>query len=305
MRQISLFYQPTVKFFYNLSKVIDFFVSIRYAIYIKDKAEQFMKEQIQQVNNNERKFGLDLTSLKYIAIVAMVLDHTAYFFLPTGTGLYSVMRFVGRTTGPIMFYAAVLGYHHTKNIHRYLSRLFAFALVSYVPFVLAGALKVAEVDYLYFNVIFTIFMGVLGLHARHSIQNPVLKWAAVAVIGLATLTSDWGITGYLMILVFDFYRGDFGKQAFAYTLIVLLNIGLLAQVQYPLEDLAYGRETYVDRYYIYSLIIKLGHFLPILLLSQYRGEKGKGGSFTKWFFYVFYPLHIGIIYLVKMWMENR
>ncbi len=266
--------------------------------------EQKIENNLQS-NLQRNYFSLSLNTLKYIAIVAMVLDHVAYFFLMPGTGIYTVMRTFGRITGPVMFYAAVEGFHHTKNIQRYLMRLGIFALVSYVPFVLAGSLGIAEVDYLYFNVIYTIFMGVLGLWARHRIEHPILRWAATILIGLLTITSDWGVTGYLMILAFEFYYGDFGKQAFAYTLIVLLNIGLLAQVQYPLEDLAYGRETYVDRYYIYSLIIKLGHFLPILLLSQYRGEKGKGGSFTKWFFYVFYPLHIGIIYLVKMWMENR
>ena len=263
-----------------------------------------MTGEIQRLNHNGKKLGIDLTTLKYIAIVAMVLDHTAYFFVSSETGLYAVMRFFERITGPVMFYAAVEGYHHTRSIKKYLLRLGFFALVSYIPFAVAGYTNLVEVDYLYFNVIYTIFMGVIGIHARHRIQNNYLKWIAVAGIGLLCLTSDWGITGYLMMTVFDFYYGDFSKQAFAYILVALLDGGILSQAIYPLTDLVYGEEIHLDRHYFLTGTVKLGLLLPIILLSGYNGERGKGGAFSKWFFYIFYPAHLGVLHLIKMWIEK-
>ena len=56
---------------------------------------------------------LSALSLKLIAIAAMVVDHIAFTFVPYGTPLWTVMDAVGKLTGPIMFYMAVEGFHHT------------------------------------------------------------------------------------------------------------------------------------------------------------------------------------------------
>ena len=66
---------------------------------------------------------LSALSLKLIAIAAMVVDHVAFTFVPYGTPLWTVMDAVGKLTGPIMFYMAVEGFHHTRSIRRYLARL--------------------------------------------------------------------------------------------------------------------------------------------------------------------------------------
>lgn len=54
--------------------------------------------------------GITLNSLKYIAILAMTIDHIAFAFVPDGTPLAIVMHIVGRITGPVMFFSAVEGY---------------------------------------------------------------------------------------------------------------------------------------------------------------------------------------------------
>ena len=47
--------------------------------------------------------GLTVNTLKYIAILAMVIDHIAYAFVSSVTALSIVLHFIGRTTGPICF----------------------------------------------------------------------------------------------------------------------------------------------------------------------------------------------------------
>ena len=53
--------------------------------------------------------SLNRTQIKYIAILAMLLDHAAAFLLipeknPALTILYILMRTVGRIAAPVMFY---------------------------------------------------------------------------------------------------------------------------------------------------------------------------------------------------------
>ena len=76
---------------------------------------------------------ITLNQAKYIAIAAMVIDHIAFAFVPDGTALAIVMHIIGRLTGPIMFFSAVEGYHHTRDLNRYLLRLAAFAAISWFP----------------------------------------------------------------------------------------------------------------------------------------------------------------------------
>ena len=44
--------------------------------------------------------------------------------------------------------------------------------------------------------------------------------------------------------------------------------------------------------------------LPISVISAfiylYNGEAGKSSKFSKWFFYWFYPVHLGIVYLISL-----
>lgn len=103
---------------------------------------------------------LSALSLKLIAIAAMVVDHIAFTFVPYGTPLWTVMDAVGKLTGPIMFYMAVEGFHHTRSIRRYLARLAVFAGVSYFPFLYFCAMGQPEqMNPLRLNVIYTIFLG--------------------------------------------------------------------------------------------------------------------------------------------------
>ena len=242
---------------------------------------------------------LTLNTLKYIAIIAMVIDHIAWAFIPYTSWVGVIMHTIGRITGPVMFYSAVEGYHHTRNIKKYLFRLGIFALISQIPYRLfsdGGNIDWSSI--LYFNVIFVIFMGVLAIHIRHSIKNPILKVLLIFIAIIPCTTADWGALGFLIILVFDIFYGNFKNQAYGYSLIILLNTGLLSMLLTPFVNVLYGGFFYLSPDEIKNIIIMSGHFLPLILLSLYNGKKGGTVAIEKWFFYIFYPAHLLIIGLI-------
>ncbi|MGO5116623.1 TraX family protein [Candidatus Avoscillospira sp. LCP25S3_F1] len=246
--------------------------------------------------------GITLNSLKYIAILAMTIDHIAFAFVPDGTPLAIVMHIVGRITGPVMFFSAVEGYHHTKNIGKYMMRLAVFALVSWFPFLyFKYGNSVWEHSWMRPNVIYTILLGVLAIHIRRSslIKCPVIKTLLILALIILCVPADWGCTGILIILVLDFFYGNFQHQAFAYCVVVLLHMEILTMLTTPFFGLFYDHVFYIDAEYYLLSIANVGAFLPILLLSFYRGRHGAKNGFTKWFFYSFYPIHLLILGLLQ------
>jgi len=62
---------------------------------------------------------LNRNQLKYIVIVAMLIDHIAWGFVYMDSVLGQVMHFIGRLTGPTMVYFIVEGYLHTRNVKKF------------------------------------------------------------------------------------------------------------------------------------------------------------------------------------------
>lgn len=235
---------------------------------------------------------LTSNALKAIAIAAMAIDHIAYAFVPEESAPGVIMHLIGRITGPVMFYAAVEGYHHTKNLPKYLLRLAAFALISWFPFLYfkrGGA--ISDMGMIFFpNVIYTILLGVLAIHIRRKLKNTVLKTVLILSLIVLCIPADWGTWGIIIIIAFDYFHGNFKNQAFAYWMIVLLDMGVLSTLTHPFFGLFY-EGTFAPSLEAWQ-ITEFGLFLPIMLLSLYNGQKGGGGKHTKWVFYVFYPLHL-------------
>ena len=207
-------------------------------------------------------------------------------------------RAVGKLTGPIMFYMAVEGFHHTRSIRRYLARLAVFAGVSYFPFLYFCAMGQPEqMDPLRLNVIYTILLGVLAVWVRRRPWPAPLRAVLLLLLACLSIPGDWGIWGFSIIVVLDFYYGDFRNQAFGYTLVVLFAVNTVSLLTGPAYDLLYlgGLSSPAD----YLLGVEnLGMFLPLLLLRYYDGTRGTDRPWGKWLFYLFYPAHLLLLGLL-------
>lgn len=223
--------------------------------------------------------GMSAYTLKIIAVVAMVVDHVAWAFVPTESALGQIMHAIGRLTAPIMMYFLAEGYYHTKNLTKYALRLGVFALISHFPYrffgdgrwpVFAGGIQLIPTSFIY-----SLLVGLISLIVWKSDRlSPVAKAFLIFGLCVAAMPGDGSFYAVLMILAFGAYRGDFRRQARAFCAITLI-----ALVRAPV---LYG----------------LGMFLAIPLLRQYNGTLG-GSRHSKWFFYVFYPLHLLVIGLIK------
>lgn len=161
----------------------------------------------QEVSESKKK-GISGSTIKIIAIIAMVIDHFAAVVLTRqmiasgyldafNSGVYEevmgwlhdnellyysydLMRMVGRLGFPIFCFLLVEGFTRTKNIKSYLLRMGIFALVSEIPFDLAMTGKLFHWGYQ--NVFFTLFLGLFVLWAFDFFAKQQLGkfWGVVA-----------------------------------------------------------------------------------------------------------------------------
>lgn len=236
----------------------------------------------------ENKFNAN--QLKFIAIVAMLIDHIALSFLPSQSFLYQIMRAIGRVTMPIMCYFIAEGYYKTRNLKRYVLRLSLFSILSHYSFVMfiSGISSISFNDgfsirlVLPTSVILTLLIGLIGLIIYNN--NRINKYVKIVILMWLCIFSqiaDWGYIGVLLVLAFGIYHNNFKKQVkcfYMISIILFIDTIMLSLV---------NNNIWWDNLY------HLGILLAIPLLSQYDGTLGKHKS--KWLFYIFYPLHLLIL----------
>ena len=239
-----------------------------------------MSKKSSVMNVEKPVFSLSLNTLKYIAVAAMLIDHIAFSFVTEGSTLAIMMHFIGKIAGPIMFFAAVEGYHHTQNLNRYLARLAAFAVISWVPFIYFryGEISMGA-NLLRPNVIYTILLGVLAVHIRRACKNPFVKTTLILALIVLCIPADWGTLGIIIIIVFDYFYGNFNQQAFGYSLLVLLYVGVLNTLIYPFQNFIFFQNFGVDANYFLDSAENIGMFIPIVFLRFYKNQKSKSGHF--------------------------
>ncbi len=247
-----------------------------------------MSELIGQ--NDKLRRGLTANALKLIAIIAMTVDHSTWTFLPgyRTDAVVLLLHIMGRLTAPIMMYFVVEGYYHTRNVKKYILRMFGFALVAHVPYVLmVGGSVIPFQDSVFdqTSVMWTLALGLLALAAVKSESPKLRPWHKCVIVGVcltAAFCANWSTPAAASILFMGLYRGDFKKQM----LWMSLFIGMYAVIYAAVIDVVYG-------------ILQMAVVLSFPLLHRYNGQRG-GWRGMKWFFYAYYPAHMAVLGIVKI-----
>jgi len=218
--------------------------------------------------------------LKIIACITMILDHVKYAF-PILTNKLTL--FCGRIAFPLFAFCAVEGYVHTSDFNKYVKRLLIAAFLSQISFSLFCSLPLLDPKVL--NIIFTIFLGVMGLKLFEKTDLKILKifvFLGISFLG-EILNVDYKFYGVAMIFMFYIFRESKIKKAISFLILVTIRY-LYLNYKFNL-----GFSQYV-------ITLWLGTLTPIIFILLYNGERGiKNQKFYYWF----YPIHLLLLYLIS------
>ncbi len=224
---------------------------------------------------------LSSNALKLTACVCMAVDHIGIVFMDNN----NIMRAVGRLAFPVFAFLLVQGLMRTSDVRRYLLRLGIFAMVSEMPFDLAMH------DTIWYpgaqNILFTLTAGLFAIYAMDS-RGSIGRWKVEIVLAAALLAEflrfDYGMAGVGIIVMFYLIEKE-RSGADAYTLAYFnkkqnIEIVVLSSLVYIL---CLGMNQ------LYAL-------LAMIPVNMYSGERGR--MKLKYFFYLFYPLHLLLIWFI-------
>lgn len=246
--------------------------------------------------DNSKNKTLNSNAIKVIAIIAMTIDHIAWWLYPgyPKEFLPIILHIIGRLTCPIMCYFIAEGYHYTKDINKYTTRLFLFAVISHFPYMLASMNFVDWKSFIPFyygdvlnqtSVMWSLAWGLVMLRVANSEKiRRNLKPLFIILICLISFPSDWSCIASLCVLAFGTNRGKFRTQMFW----MIFYVVIYATVYFFALDKVYG-------------MIQMAVVLAIPVLMMYNGQRGKNpkvNKLMKWAFYIYYPLHLLVIGLI-------
>jgi len=212
-----------------------------------------------------REKHLSGSCLKVIAMVTMVIDHTACYFVSDGWQ-YECMRGIGRIAFPIFAFLIAEGYQHTRRKWDYGRNLLIFASISEIPWMLL------HTDGSH-NVLFTLLAGFCCIAILDKLKShKILPLLFVLVIALATsaLNKDYGIQGVALVMMFYLFKDK------------------------PLLQLLFALPLFYD-FHPLGILASLG------IINLYNGERGFiKGAYSKFLFYAFYPCHLMVIWALLL-----
>lgn len=231
----------------------------------------------------EKTFQLNKLSgnqLKILALVAMTCDHVGKELLPE----YRFLQIIGRLAFPIFAYMIAEGCVYTKNRRDYLLRIAGLAVLCQVAYFVA--------ERSWFQCILVTFSLAICMiyildYARRqqTIRGWILAATVCAVIYFVSdllpfLLSgtdygiDYGIWGILLPVCVYFAPSKW-KVPVTAAMLFLLSVTLGG-----------------DQWYSFGAVI---------LLALYSGKRGNAN--IKNLFFIYYPVHLAIIYLMSLWVD--
>lgn len=237
----------------------------------------------------------------------MLCDHFAKVVLSTGvlrrflgvTGNEQLMiglETVGRIAFPVFAWFVAEGCRKTGNFPKYLGRLAMFAVLSEAPFQYCFyAAGQNGLSLAYHNVMFTMLLAAAGIYAAKWLnKHGIPEMAAILIPSILATALGWGLqtdyNAWGVALIFMLYYLPEKKQK--------LTILACWMTVFMLLWHGWNGETFV---WLHAggfslLCMWLGGMLSIPILAAYNGQRGRP---VKWLFYVFYPVHLAVLYGIR------
>ena len=242
---------------------------------------------------NERIFGLNGLWLKILAMGFMVCDH----LWATVVSGQDWLTCLGRLTLPIFAFQIAEGWAHTSDRKKYRRRMFLWALLTEIPFNLMYGSSV--IYPFHQNVLFTFWLAMVFLTFIEwaGKKGALARWGAAALslavgyyLGFLLFVDYYGY-GIITVLLFALTRTlPFGRVIQLLGL-AWVNLELMGGLVYPVTVLGHSFEIPRQSFALLALI-------PIWL---YNGQAGSRNKWVRLAGYAFYPVHMLILALVKLY----
>ena len=221
--------------------------------------------------------------IKYIALLLMTLGHWAvniYKIFPVKP-FFQFSAAAEFFAPPVFFFFIAEGYHYTKSKAKYAVRLLIFAVITQIPHSLTnpGGFTLYSL-FLQWSVLMTLFLGLLALIVLHCSWKLPLRLLTIAALMAVSwlLQAEWAISGIILMLLFDLLRDKPLLRLAIYIPLVFIIMSVTAG-HFPTPN-------------IYLQILLPMWLAGIVITFLYNGKKGHFPKFSKYFFYIWYPLHL-------------
>lgn len=222
-----------------------------------------------------KKFGLSNNALKIIAMLSMLIDHVGLQIFPE----HQIFRIIGRLAFPIFAYMIAEGCFYTKNRKKYLLIVAGLGIACQAVYAIVA-------HSLYQNTLITFALSIAIIFSvdnfskeKTKVSLLIMSAVIISAIFLSLIAPalfenegfeiDYGFLG--MILPVAVYFSPTKTAKTVSMCLILAGMTVLSKIQ------------------IFA-------FLAVPLILLYNGKRGKLNM--KYFFYIFYPAHLVIIYLI-------
>lgn len=241
--------------------------------------------------SNNKPLNQDV--IKYFAMLAMLLNHIANIFLKTGTFICELFIAIGYFTAISMIFFLVEGYGYTHSKKRYLSRLLIFAIISEFPYCIAFT-ENGIITFCGLNMLFTLSICFCLIWVMDKSNSRWFKIVFSIIAILLSLLCDWAFLAPIYTLLFIWSKGSEKKNKLAF---------LLAIIIFGVKKFLGGINQFtIEQNTLFVILSMMGMgTAAVCILFLYNGKRSeKGKNFSKWFFYLFYPLHLLILGLIRI-----
>jgi TraX protein. len=224
-----------------------------------------------EIQKTKIKTNLDTGFLKLIGIITMTCDHVGKMLLPD----VLILQQIGRIAFPIFAYCIFVGSGYTSNIWKYFLRLLGLAILFQIGYTFY-CWPYWQDTFLELNIFFTLAIGLLciiGIQER--------KWWIVLIGSFFAycLNLDYSYVGVLLIVLFYLFR----------------NIPILSLIVVGCHLL------FIETGYPLTIGLSMQSLAALSLPLIYIRTK-LNFRINKYVFYIFYPVHFIILYLIDVFI---
>lgn len=228
--------------------------------------------------------GFDGFQLKVMMVICMLIDHIAEFI----PGIPLWFRYIGRLSAPVFCYLLVEGFIHTSSRKKYMKRLVTGGIIMIVgsnilTYIFNRSVMITNNIFLAMAVSIAI-LNVIEWKQKED-SNKVIAIAGIVGLFIVSLVTEGGPFMPVLALIFYYNRDNKVKLSLWYTGVsLMILIG-------PADSLY---ESLFVKNFQWMMVFAL----PFMLM--YNGERGRK---AKYFFYIFYPTHIWILYVLGNYIK--